>query len=547
MSIDPESTENSAPASAAPTSSTQPRTTPAALLRAAERFGDAEAIADGDERVTYAQLLDRVRLLARAYVAKGIDPGDRVAVWAPNTHHWVVAALAAHYVGAVLVPISTRYTGHEALDLILRTSAKALVAPERFLGHDRLDELVTIAGPDGLPDLGLIIRTPGMGGPLRNGGEPGVPALSYGEVVDWDAVGFAAEAIDEATVDARAAAVEPDDLCDILFTSGTTGKSKGVLSAHRQSVGIAEAWAECAEVTRDDNYLIINPFFHTFGYKAGILVCLLRGAKIVPMAVFDVPSLMKVVADERITVLPGAPTIYQSIIDHPDRPDFDMSSLRVAVTGAAPVPVPLVEKMQSELNFDAVLTAYGQSEAVVVTMCRPDDDPVTVSTSSGRAIPGMEVTLGDKNEVLVRGENIMLGYLDDPEATAKTIDADGWLHTGDVGTLDERGYLDITDRLKDMYISGGFNVYPAEVENDLARMDAIAESAVIGVKDERMGEVGRAYIVVKAGHTLTEDEVFAFCREHLANFKNPRSIRFVDSLPRNASGKVLKNELRAQD
>ncbi len=537
MSIDPQSSGTDA----------LPRTTPAALIRAAQEFGDLLAVADGDERITYAALLERVRLLGRAFAAKGVEPGDRVALWAPNTHHWIEAALAAQYVGAVLVPINTRYTGHEALGLVQRTRAKALVAPEKFLGFDRLAELSDAAGPDGLPDLGLIVRAPSMGGPLRNGGEVAVPALPYGEVVDWHMLDAAAEAMDQATVDARAAAVAPDDLCDILFTSGTTGKSKGVLTAHRQSMGIAAAWAECAEMTPDDNYLIINPLFHTFGYKAGMLVCLLHGATMVPLAVFDVPAVMDVVARERISVFPGVPTIYQSILDHPDRGELDMTSLRIAVTGAAAVPVPLVERMQRELNFDAVLTAYGQTEAVVITMCRTDDDPVTVSTSSGRAIPGMEVALGEKNEILVRGENVMLGYLDDPEATAKTIDADGWLHTGDVGTLDERGYLDITDRLKDMYTSGGFNVYPAEIENELARLDAVADSAVIGVPDERLGEVGRAFIVVRPGHDLTEEEVMSFCREHLANFKNPRSVRFVDVLPRNASGKVLKNELRALD
>ncbi len=170
------------------------------------------------------------------------------------------------------------------------------------------------------------------------------------------------------------------------------------------------------------------------------------------------------VSTEQISVLPGAPTIYQSILDHPHRGDYDLSNLRVAVTGAAPVPVSLVERMQNELSFDAVITAYGQTEAVVATMCRTDDDPVTVSNSSGRATADFEVRIGDKGEILLRGPNVMLGYLDDPEATAKTIDADGWLHTGDVGTLDERGYLDITDRLKDMYISNGFNVYPAEIE-----------------------------------------------------------------------------------
>ncbi|BAH52787.1 3-[(3aS,4S,7aS)-7a-methyl-1,5-dioxo-octahydro-1H-inden-4-yl]propanoyl:CoA ligase [Rhodococcus opacus] len=509
-----------------------PRTIPSAVTHAAREYGELLAVSDGDVRLTFTQLHDRVRDFAAALCSQGVRPGDHVAVWSPNTYHWVVAALGIHYAGATLVPINTRYTAPEALDLLERTKATALVVAGMFLGTDRY---AALRDASGTLDLPTVVRVP------VDGGDAPTPG-----VVDFD--DFLALAGDDtrAEADARAAAVSPDDVSDVMFTSGTTGRSKGVMSAHRQSVGIARAWGECAEVTPEDNYLIINPFFHTFGYKAGFLVCLLNGVTVVPMAVFDVPKVMATVHDEQITVLPGAPTIFQSILDHPDRPEYDLSSLRVAITGAAAVPVALVERMQSELSFDAVLTAYGQTEAVVVTMCRTDDDPVTVSTTSGRAIPGMEVRIGDHGEILVRGENVMLGYLDDPESTAKTIDADGWLHTGDVGTLDDRGYVDITDRLKDMYISGGFNVYPAEVENALARLDGVAESAVIGVPDQRMGEVGRAFVVAKAGTALAEDDVIAFCKERLAGFKVPRSVRFVDSLPRNPSGKVMKNVLREE-
>ncbi|GCE39756.1 3-[(3aS,4S,7aS)-7a-methyl-1,5-dioxo-octahydro-1H-inden-4-yl]propanoyl:CoA ligase [Rhodococcus sp. USK10] len=509
-----------------------PRTIPSAVIHAARAYGELPAVSDGDVRLTFTQLHDHVRDFAAALCSQGVRPGDHVAVWSPNTYHWVVAALGIHYAGATLVPINTRYTAPETLDILERTKTTALVVAGNFLGTDRYaslrDESSTL-------DLPTVVRVP------VDGGDAPTPG-----VVDFDDFLALADEDTRAEADARAAAVSPDDVSDVMFTSGTTGRSKGVMSAHRQSVGIARAWGECAEVTSDDNYLIINPFFHTFGYKAGFLVCLLNGVTVVPMAVFDVPKVMATVHDEQITVLPGAPTIFQSILDHPDRPKYDLSSLRVAITGAAAVPVALVERMQSELSFDAVLTAYGQTEAVVVTMCRTDDDPVTVSTTSGRAIPGMEVRIGDHGEILVRGENVMLGYLDDPESTAKTIDADGWLHTGDVGTLDDRGYVDITDRLKDMYISGGFNVYPAEVENALARLDGVAESAVIGVPDQRMGEVGRAFVVAKAGTALAEDDVIAFCKERLANFKVPRSVRFVDSLPRNPSGKVMKNVLREE-
>lgn len=510
----------------------QPRTTPSALLRAAQEFGDLEAIADGAIRLSYTQLHQRVRDFSAALISRGVQAGDRVAVWSPNTYHWIIATLGAHYAGAAMVPVNTRYTGAEALDIVQRVDAAALVVAGNFLGADRYAQLRT-ANPD--VEISTVIRVPLDGGDAATD-----------DVIDFD--DFVASATEQSRTeaDARAQAVGPEDIADIMFTSGTTGRSKGVLSAQRQSIGIAQAWAECAELTASDNYLIINPFFHTFGYKAGILACLATGATIVPMAVFDVPRVMAMVAEEKISVLPGAPTIYQSILDHPDRPDYDLANLRIAITGAAAVPVPLVERMQSELSFDAVLTAYGQTEAVVVTMCRTDDDPVTVSTTSGRAIGGMEVRIAKNGEIMVRGENVMIGYLDDPVATAATIDTDGWLHTGDIGILDERGYLDITDRLKDMYICGGFNVYPAEVENTLARLEAVAESAVIGVPDKRMGEVGCALIVLRTGASLIEAEVIAFCKEHLANFKVPRSVRFVDSLPRNPSGKVLKNVLREE-
>jgi acyl-CoA synthetase (AMP-forming)/AMP-acid ligase II len=347
----------------------------------------------------------------------------------------------------------------------------------------------------------------------------------------------------------RAAAVAPDDVSDILFTSGTTGRSKGVMCAHRQSLSASASWAANGKITGDDRYLCINPFFHNFGYKAGILACLQTGATLIPHLTFDPLRALQAIEQHRITVLPGPPTIYQTLLDHPAHRDYDLSSLRFAVTGAAIVPVVLVERMQSELDIDIVLTAYGLTEANGMgTMCRADDDAVTVATTCGRPFAGFELRIdstgSDDGEVLLRGPNVMLGYLDDPEATAAAIDADGWLHTGDIGAVDEAGNLRITDRLKDMYICGGFNVYPAEVEQVLARMDGVADAAVIGVPDERLGEVGRAFVVIRPGTDLDEQSVIAYTREHLANFKAPRSVRFVDALPRNAGGKVVKPQLR---
>lgn len=503
-------------------------TTPAVLDRMAIDLADHPALVTADRSFTFAELRAEVRRAAAAIAGAGVKPGDRVALWLPNTWHWVVACLAIHYAGAVLVPVNTRYTAEEAGDILARTRAPLLIGMGRFLGADRLTDLDRRA----LPDLRHIVRVP----------------IEHDDG-SWDEF-LAGPQLPLSDIDARARAVAPDDVADILFTSGTTGRSKGVLCAHRQSLSAAAAWADCGRISSADRYLCINPFFHNFGYKAGILACLQSGATLIPQLTFDPESAMRTVQDQRITVLPGPPTIYQTLLDHPRRNDFDLSSLRFAVTGAATVPVVLIERMQSELDFDIVLTAYGLTEASGFgTMCRPDDQPITVATTSGRPIAGFELQIDaaeptTPGEVLLRGPDVMLGYLDDPQATAAAIDADGWLHTGDVGTVDAEGNLRISDRLKDMYICGGFNVYPAEVEQVLARISGVADAAVIGVADERLGEVGRAFLVLLPQADLDGDAVIATARKHLANFKVPRSVVFLDSLPRNAGGKVVKTTLR---
>jgi acyl-CoA synthetase (AMP-forming)/AMP-acid ligase II len=274
------------------------------------------------------------------------------------------------------------------------------------------------------------------------------------------------------------------------------------------------------------------------------------GATLIPQLTFEPEQALRAVQDRRITVLPGPPTIYQTLLDHPARKNYDLSSLRFAVTGAATVPMVLIERMRAELDIDTVLTAYGLTESSGFgTMCRPEDDALTVATTCGRPIAGFELRVHSPDdtgagEVLLRGPNVMLGYLDDPDATAEAVDPEGWLHTGDVGTLDESGNLRITDRLKDMYICGGFNVYPAEVEQVLMRLDGVADVAVIGVPDERLGEVGKAFVVSRRDATLDEQAVISCAREHLANFKTPRSVEFLDVLPRNPGGKVVKPLLR---
>jgi acyl-CoA synthetase (AMP-forming)/AMP-acid ligase II len=533
------------------------QTIPQLVRGAAERFGERSAIEDGDVRLTFAELAEAGEQAARAFCAAGVKPGDRIAIWAPNLYEWILAAIGLQSAGGVLVPLNTRLKGGEAGYILAKSGARILFTVSEFLGNHYVELLRSGMGGPGterpiaeLPALERIVIFRGKAPLVAKEGEGGGRGvIAWSEFV---ALGASVPA-DEAQ--RRLAAVAPDDLADIMFTSGTTGKPKGVMTTHHQNLRAFEAWSAIVGLRAGDRYLIVNPFFHGFGYKAGWLSAIMRGCTILPHQVFDVPLVLQRIANEHVSVLPGPPTLYQSILAHPERGKYDLSSLRLVVTGAAVIPVELIHRLRDDLHIETIITGYGLTETSgVVTMCRPEDDPETIANTSGRAIPdvevrcvdkaGAEVARGQPGEVVVRGYNVMKGYFDDPAATAETIDADGWLHTGDVGVMNERGYLRITDRIKDMFIMGGFNCYPAEIENIMLTHPAVAQVAVIGVPDERMGEVGMAYVVPKPGAAATAESIIAWCREHMANYKVPRHVEFVDALPMNASGKITKFVLR---
>ncbi|GGX78446.1 AMP-binding protein [Streptomyces hiroshimensis] len=540
---------------------------PRLVRTAAARYGDREAVVEGRTRIGYEQLAARIERAAAGCLAAGVEAGDRVAVWAPNTLDWIVSALGAVTAGAVLVPVNTRLRGAEAVQVLARTRAKLLFVTGTFLGTSYVAALRraaggthTAGGPSGIGGTGAASGSHRPDVPL-----PGLPHLREVVVLAEDAPsGFrtwkeflaAGDAMPAWSVRARANAVSPEAPSDIIFTSGTTGEPRGVVVTHAQSLRTFGAWSDLAGLRRGDRYLIVNPFSHTFGYKAGVLACLMRGAVMVPQAVFAVDAVLAHVAAERITVLPGPPTLHQALLDHPARTAGGLSSLRLVVTGAADVDPRLVERLRDEAGIPMVLTAYGMSEATgVVTMCRRDDRAEVIAGTSGRAIPDTEVKVvgddgkalppGRAGEVLVRGYQVMAGYFEDPRATAEAVDVDGWLHTGDIGVLDGEGNLRITDRIKDMFVAGGFNVYPAEVERTLARHPGIAEVAVVGVPDKRLGEAGKAFVVRRrGGPAASAEELIAWARHEMAAYKVPREVEFVAVLPRNASGKVVKGGLR---
>jgi acyl-CoA synthetase (AMP-forming)/AMP-acid ligase II len=313
-------------------------------------------------------------------------------------------------------------------------------------------------------------------------------------------------------------------------------------------------WAAATTLLRGDRMLIATPFFHTFGYKAGWLACLLVGAAIVPMPIFDARRAWRHITEDGVSFIAGPPTLYQSLLAE-EAELGGRHGLRVAVTGAATVPPLLVERMQRDLGFETVLTGYGMTECGTITMSLPGDPISRIANTCGKALPFLELRCIDEGgeaapagapgEVTVRGPGVMLGYLDDPKSTAEAVDAEGWLHTGDVGVLDADGYLRIVDRKKDMYICGGFNCYPAEIEKQLAGHPAVATVAVIGMPDERLGEVGAAFVTLHAGRQATEAELIAWARENMANYKAPRRVLFLDALPQNAAGKIAKDQLRS--
>jgi acyl-CoA synthetase (AMP-forming)/AMP-acid ligase II len=511
---------------------------PALLAGTSERRGDCVAVRDHNTSLTYAELDTAARTFAASLAASGVEPGDRVAIWCFNNANWVVAALGTFCAGAALVPVNTRFKGHEAADILARSGARALVTVTDFLGSDYV-AMLQAAEPAPARALASLETVVVAHGPPSGSG------------VAWDDFMARATPKARAEVERRAAALGPEDRSDVLFTSGTTGSPKGVVMTHGRTLSVATDWVAMTGLAAGDVYLMVNPYFHMFGLKAGILASVAAGATMLPEPVFDADRVLTRVAEEKVTVLPGPPTLYQSILDHPARAAHDLSSLRVAVTGAADIPVQLIRRVFDELPFSTVVTGYGLTEAGTATATEPGDDADAVATTVGRPRPGFEVRLtgpdgqpaaaGEAGEVLVRGPSVMAGYLDDPAETAKALSPDGWLKTGDLGTLDEAGRLRIVGRVKDMFIVGGFNAYPAEIENALLRHPGIRQAAVIGIPDERLGEVGMAFVV---GDRLSGDEVMEWSRQQMANYKVPRVVEVLDELPLNATGKVVKDALR---
>ena len=495
-----------------------------------ETYGDTDAIRDGDVAITFSELGELSRQAAAAIVAAEVEPGDVVAIWAPNCWQWVVMAMGVSRAGAVLLPVNTRFKGAEAAHVLNTAEAKLVFVVDGFLDTSYTAMLAS-------QDLKTVR-----------------------EVIDFSTAAyddFVARGVpslfDE--VERRTDAVTYDDIGAIMFTSGTTGHPKGVLVGGGAMIRAFNGWGDAIDVRQGDPYLIVNPYFHAFGFNGGIVMCLLFGAVNIPFPVYEPVAVMQTIEREKVTIFPGPPALYQGLLNHPDLEKYDLRSLRGCVTGAASIPVEMIEAMRTRLGFEDISTAYGMTETsgIVMYTLRGDPDEL-VSTTSGCVIDDVEVRIVDEHgndvpvgqpgELYVRGYQVTPGYLLGDGGVTKATDDDGWLHTGDVVVMNDVGYIDITDRIKDMYIVGGFNAYPAEIERMMVEHPEIGIAAVIGVPEARLGEVGAAFIVRAPGSTIDEAGVIAWCREEMANYKVPRHVWFVDNLPLTPSNKVQKPVLR---
>jgi len=512
------------------------------LADSAARYPERPAIIYQDKRISYRELLERVNRLAAGLVALGVQPGDKVGIWMSNVPEWIEAYFAISRAGGVVVPMNTRYKTHEVRYILGNSEAVAVFLPREFLGIDFSGMLAQVRGE--LPRLQETILVGGSRAGMR----------SYEEVL---ALGEDEGAQRELA--RRERELKPSECAFILYTSGTTGQPKGAMLSHHNMTENARQITEIMGISPQDVFLLAVPFFHCFGCVMGILGAFTWGAAVVPMPVFDAKEALELVERERVSVLYGVPTMFVLWLEEYRRArdmgrPYDLSSLRTGIMAGAPCPVEIMRGTMEELGCN-VCIAYGLTEASpVITMTRFDDPLEKRVETVGRPLPGVEVKVvdaarrepppGEMGELACRGYNVMLGYFKRPQATRQAIDEEGWLYTGDLAVMEPDGYVRIVGRKKDMIITGGFNVYPAELEELLYTHPGVQSAAVVGVPDEVMGEVGMAFIIPKQGAELSPQEIVDFCGKRVAGFKVPRYVVITGEFPMTPSGKVQKFKLR---
>lgn len=528
-----------------------------ALDRAAAKYPDNLALVVRHQgiRWTYQEYRQEIDKLALGLLALGIRPGDRVGIWAPNCAEWCLTQFATARIGAILVCINPAYRTFELEYALNKAACRAIITAASFKSSDYLGMLRELAPEIDTVAAGQPLRAarlPHLEYVIRMGAEKSPGMLNFDDV---RASGSHCEPADLATV---AATLKPDDAINIQFTSGTTGSPKGATLSHRNILNNGYICGEGMQLTAQDRLCIPVPLYHCFGMVIGNLVCISHGCTAVfPDEAFDPQSTLEAVQEEHCTALHGVPTMFIAELEHPGFSKYDLSSLRTGIMAGAPCPVEVMKRVIDEMHMEDVLIAYGQTELSPVSHLTVIGDPVDKRVETvGKAGPHLEVricdesnqpvAIGERGEICTRGYAVMAGYWNDEERTAETIDSQGWLHSGDIGIMDEQGYVQVVGRIKDMIIRGGENIYPREIEEFLFTHPDIQDVQVFGIPDIKFGEQVCAWIKLQESADLSADEIRNFCRERITHFKIPAIIRFVDEFPMTVTGKAQKFAMREQ-
>ncbi len=523
------------------------------LDKAAAQWPMREAVVFKDERIRYGDYAKKANRLAKALLNLGVRKGDKVSVLLSNCLEWCLAEYAVDKIGAVVVPLNTRYKAHELEYVLGHSDSKTLMMMDRFLDIDFVALLKEIA-----PELSQCEK-----GRLQSRRLPllrNVICLSnqrYPGTYDFnDLLEQGGQLANESALEAAQRQVDEDDVAHIPYTSGTTGFPKGVMTTHYQYLWFNSSFARNIGLTEEDRLCVPPPFCHNFGNSNGIHTPTLCGSCTVIVEYFDPILCLETIEKERCTFFAGTPTMYIKMLQHPDFQKYNLGSLKLGLIAAAPAPVKLIRDIMERMGVRILIHGYGMTEnSVGTSMTRPGDSPEIISTTVGKPFPGAHVRIvdprtgaavppGKEGELCTKGRLIMKGYYKMPEESAKLIDAEGWFHTGDLGLMDENGYIRITGRLKDVFMPGGLNVSPEEVENVLYTYPKIKQVAVVGVPDAVMGEIGMAFIELKEGENATKEDVIEFCKGKMANYKIPKHIRFTNEFPMTSTGKVQRFLLR---
>ncbi len=524
--------------------------------RAATQFPKNEALVQGDKRVTYDTYMDKVNSMANALLKLGVKKDEKIAIWMANLPEWVYAHFAAVKLGAPVIPISTRYRVHELEYILKKSDTTTFFVQDRFLKSDYIPMIYELLPElkqckpnelksEKLPLLKRVIM---------------VSSQSYDGMLDYNKVlEMGKDYAGSAELEKAQRAVKRDDVYIIPFTSGTTGFPKGVVTTHDQYIRVIEGFSERFQMTDKDRILVVSPFNNNMGNMTGMTLGACHGACILPMLQFDPGEALRLIHEEKVTNFTGSPTMYIMMMDHPDFPKRNTHSITSCIVGGSDVAPELVKAMMDKMGIKDVISAYGMTENSGISTCsRRGDPPEVVANTAGKLMfkecdlkildpeTGKEVPRGTQGEICTRGWFVMKEYYRMPEETQKAFDKNGWFHTGDLGVMNDKGYIKITGRIKDMFITGGVNAYPAEIESFLFTYPKVAMVAVTGVPDRRMGEVGMAFIKLKEGQTATAEEIIAFARDKMANYKAPKYVKFVNDFPMTPTGKVQKFVLKEQ-